>query len=83
VNVRRFLTVLISCSMFLCSMFPFVKSAEAKRTDVSSVKSTTSVVLNHATQLYTPGSTANVAQHESHSSHYSHGSHTSHYSSSY
>jgi len=68
--------------MFLLSLLPFIKSVEAKQADVRSVKSTTSVLLNHAGQAV-GGNGTMVADHESHESHASHASHSSHYSSQY
>lgn len=80
--MRRLLTALVSSSMFLLSLIPFVKLVEAKQVDVGSVKSTTSVVLGHADQA-DGGNATILSDHASHWSHSSHASHASHYSSRY
>ena len=78
--MRRFLTVLVSFSMFLFSLLPFAKSLEARYTDVNSVKKTSGIVLTHGSQL--SNGFGMIADHDSHWSHSSHESHSSHYSSS-
>jgi hypothetical protein len=80
--MRRFVTILVSSSMLLFSLLPFVKSIEAKQMDPGSVRSTTNLVLNHADHIFNSGGTI-LSGHESHYSHSSHESHSSHYSSRY
>jgi hypothetical protein len=84
--MRRFLTVLVSVSLFLFSMIPSVKPVFAKQTNtISTIQSSTPLFLQHANDVLNQGDNATQlawhSSHASHDSHVSHASHASHFSS--
>jgi len=79
--MRRFITLIVSFSLFVFSSVPFIKSAVAKPTNTMiSIQSTTPLYLQYADEAINNSS---LAGHWSHSSHSSHASHSSHFSSKY
>jgi len=80
--MRRIITIVVSVGLFFSSMLIPGRQSQAKTTEqISSAKSSQSLVLKHANQIIEQDdSFIKTAWHTSHVSHYSHQSHRSHYS---